>query len=258
MGQLVETDQRDLSTLPVMHGGFELQMRKLDLAAIWPAPLMHSVMRSATSPRIKTEALIPQCSRVGDLRCRAPEEYRREVRNAADVAQRLQKQSDRLPAARRTAVNADIGGGSKKLSLRSRLCRDYAFWRWRHLSRLLGAVYALSVEGGARPDTMSAAGLVCTRPPSPSVSGMVAGIRLGGPRRGCRLRVKYLSCALRRTSVSSGSRLLSGRTRTTFELASGPLPGIEPSGAVRSRQFALVFSQKMIAAILLAFAAANK
>src|SRR5215472_2193343 len=114
---------------------------------------MHSVMRSATSPRIKTEALIPQCSRVGDLRRRAPKEYRREVRNAADVAQRLQKQSNRLPAARRTAINADIGGGSKKLSLRSRLCRDYAFWRWRHLSRL-STVYALLVEGGARPDTM--------------------------------------------------------------------------------------------------------
>src|SRR5208282_5171558 len=59
MRQLVEADQGDLSALPVMNGGFELQMRKLDLAAIWPAPLVHPEVRDTPEPRIEVQALIP-------------------------------------------------------------------------------------------------------------------------------------------------------------------------------------------------------
>src|SRR6516162_526567 len=64
------------------------------------------------------------------------------------------------------------------------------------------------------------------------------------------------SCAVRSTSVSSGSRLLSGRISTTGSFAS-PSPETGVSGAV-SRQCALVFSQKMIAGMLPPLAAANK
>src|SRR5204862_8264054 len=59
MGQLVEADQRNLRALPIVDGGFELQMRKLDLAGARPAPLMHPKMRGTTQPRIEAEALIP-------------------------------------------------------------------------------------------------------------------------------------------------------------------------------------------------------
>src|SRR6516162_1398145 len=51
------------------------------------------------------------------------------------------------------------------------------------------------------------------------------------------LRAKYLSCASCSTCVSSGSRQLSGSTKTTGEFASAP-PGTESSGAVLSRQCA--------------------
>jgi hypothetical protein len=89
--QLVETDQRDLSALPVVkNGAFELQMRKLDLAGAGPAPLVHSDVRSTADPPIEVEALIPQRSGIGDLGRRAPEEDGGEVRDPADVAQRLQ------------------------------------------------------------------------------------------------------------------------------------------------------------------------
>jgi hypothetical protein len=57
--QFVETDQGDLSALPVVNSGFELQMRELDLAGAWPAPLAHSEMRDPTEPRIEVQALIP-------------------------------------------------------------------------------------------------------------------------------------------------------------------------------------------------------
>jgi putative transposase len=54
-------------------------------------------------------ALVPQPAGVGDLRRRAPEEDRGKVGDATDVSQRLQDQSDGLAAARRTAVDADVG-----------------------------------------------------------------------------------------------------------------------------------------------------
>src|SRR4029077_6768006 len=124
MGQLVEPDQRDLRALPVMDGSPELEMRKLDLAAAWPAPFLPSQVRGATEPRIEVQALVPQPAGVGDLGCGAPEEYRGKVRDPADVAQRLQDQSHRLPAARGAAVYADVRCGLQKLGLRSWLRRD--------------------------------------------------------------------------------------------------------------------------------------
>jgi hypothetical protein len=59
MGQLVETDQRDLRALPVMDGSPKLEMRKLDLAAAWPAPFLRAQVRGATKPRIEVLALVP-------------------------------------------------------------------------------------------------------------------------------------------------------------------------------------------------------
>src|SRR5205814_1057832 len=76
MGQLVETDQRDLRALPVVHRGGKLQMRKLDLATARPAPFLRSEVRDATEPRIEVLALVPQPSGIGDLGCGAAEEYR--------------------------------------------------------------------------------------------------------------------------------------------------------------------------------------
>jgi len=62
MRQLVEADQRNLRTLPVVNRGFELQVRELDLAAARPAPLAHSHMRGAAELRIEIQALIPERS----------------------------------------------------------------------------------------------------------------------------------------------------------------------------------------------------
>jgi hypothetical protein len=59
MGQFVETDQRDLSALPVVDSGFKLKMRKFDFAAAWPAPLAGAEMRGPAESRIKVLALIP-------------------------------------------------------------------------------------------------------------------------------------------------------------------------------------------------------
>jgi hypothetical protein len=51
---------------------------------------------------------------------------------------------------------------------------------------------------------------------------------------------------------------LSGRTTSTFELDSTSVSGIGSSGAALSRQRALVFSQKIIAAMLPLVAAAKR
>src|SRR6267378_2209168 len=53
MRQFVETDQRDLSALPVVNGGFKLQVRKLDLAGARPAPLAHAEVRGPADPWIE-------------------------------------------------------------------------------------------------------------------------------------------------------------------------------------------------------------
>ena len=71
---------------------------------------------------------------------------------------------------------------------------------------------------------------------------------LAGYRRGCSGKV-FLLCVLH-ACVRSGSRLLSGSTRTTGEFASAPLPGSGRSGVGFSRQFARVFSQKICAGTL--------
>jgi hypothetical protein len=130
MGQLVKIDQRNLSALPVVDRGVKLQVRKLDLAAAWPAPLAPSEMRGAAKPRIEVQALVPQRPGIGDLRRRAPEEDRGEVGDPADMAQRLQDQSDGFPTARRAAINADVGRGPQKPGLRSGLRRDCCRGRW--------------------------------------------------------------------------------------------------------------------------------
>jgi hypothetical protein len=124
MGQLVETNQRDLRALPVVNGGVELQMRKLDLASARPAPLACTEMRDPAEPRIKILALIPQSTGIGDLRRRAPEKDRGEVGDPADMTQRLEDQADGLPATRAAAVDADVGGGLQKLGLRAGLRGD--------------------------------------------------------------------------------------------------------------------------------------
>src|SRR6267142_6224678 len=127
MGQLVKTDQRDLSALPVIDRGGELKMRKLDLAAAWPAPFLRAQVRGATEPRIEVLALVPQPAGVGDLGSGTPEEYRGETRHPADIAQRLEDQSDGFSAAGGAAIYAHVSSGLQKLSLRSCLRRN----RWR-------------------------------------------------------------------------------------------------------------------------------
>ena len=111
MRQLVKTDQSDLRALPVVDRGVELEMRKLDLSAAWPAPFVVAMVRGTAEPGIEVRAFIPEPAGIGDLRCRAPEEYRGKARHPADIAQRLEDQPDSLPATCGTAVYADIGGG---------------------------------------------------------------------------------------------------------------------------------------------------
>jgi hypothetical protein len=125
MGQLVKTDQRDLRALPVVDGVIELQVRELDLAAARPAPLAGAGVRGAAKPRIEVSTLIPQPAGVGNLRRGAPEENCAEVRDPADMAQRLQDQTDRLPTAGRAAVDADVGASAQEIGLRSSLRRNH-------------------------------------------------------------------------------------------------------------------------------------
>jgi hypothetical protein len=59
MGQFVETDQGNLSTLPIVDRGFELQMRELDLAGARPAPFARAEVRGAADLGIEVEAFVP-------------------------------------------------------------------------------------------------------------------------------------------------------------------------------------------------------
>ncbi len=59
VGQLVETDQRDLGALPAVDRDPKLQMRELDLAAARPAPFLRSQVRGVTDPRIEVLAPVP-------------------------------------------------------------------------------------------------------------------------------------------------------------------------------------------------------
>ena len=97
----------------------QLEMGKFDFAASWPAPFAGAVVRDATKSRIEVQALVPQSAGIGDLGRRAAEEHRSKPWHLADIAQRLQDQPDGFPATRRTAIDADIGGGSQELCLRS-------------------------------------------------------------------------------------------------------------------------------------------
>jgi hypothetical protein len=110
MGQLVEADQRNLRALPLVDRGVELQMRELDLAAVFPAPFVGAVERVTAEPRIKVQALVPQPAGVGDLRGGAPKEYGAEARYSADMAQWLENQSYGLAAAGGAAIDADVRG----------------------------------------------------------------------------------------------------------------------------------------------------
>ena len=227
MRQLVETDQRDLRTLPVIDGAVELQVREFDLAAPRPAPLAHSDVWRSANPGIEFLALIPQSAGIGDLRCGAPEEHRGEVRDPGGVAQRLQDQPDRFSAAGRPAVDADIGRAPKEVGLPSGLPGDCG------CRRTLGATRC-----ARRP--LDAIGVPV------SYSGHVLSFETCD--RG--FLEKYRSCASRSACVNSGSRLLSGKTTITSALGSPIACEIGSFGAAPSRQCARVFSQKMIAGML--------
>src|SRR2546422_4961427 len=181
------------------------------------------------------------------------------------MAQRLQDQSDGLPTARRTTVYADVGRGLEKRGLRSGLRRNRGSWRWRHH-------WSPATRRGGRSDIAG--------PPVASVTGWNSGSAIGlhgcasqrqdlgvthksyvpdgGSCRCCRFRAKYFCCASCSSWVSSGSRLLSGRTKTISEFDPASAFALGSFAATRSRQCALVLSQKIIAVILPALAAANK
>jgi len=59
MRQLVETDQRDLRALPVINRSVKLQVRELDLAGVWPAPIARYNVRGPTNPWIEIQGFIP-------------------------------------------------------------------------------------------------------------------------------------------------------------------------------------------------------
>jgi len=59
MRQLIETNQRDLSALPIVNSGFKLQVRKFDLAAARPPPFAHADLRRAAEARIEVSAFVP-------------------------------------------------------------------------------------------------------------------------------------------------------------------------------------------------------
>ena len=73
----------------------------------------------------------------------------------------------------------------------------------------------------------------------------------------CTFSASALWLEVLKAGTSSGSRPLSGSTRTTGEFASASPPAVRSSGAARSRHCARVFSQKICATTLPPFAAAN-
>ena len=78
-----------------------------------------ALVRDAAEPRIEVQVLVPQSTGIGDFGRRAAEEHRGKPLYPADIAQRLEDQPDALPATRRTAIDAYIGGCSQELGLRS-------------------------------------------------------------------------------------------------------------------------------------------
>src|SRR3954452_1087263 len=117
------------------------------------------------------------------------------------MPERLQDQPDRLPAARCTSVNADVGRGAQELSLRSGLRRDRPRGYVRHVA--LGGMVVAVFRRQRRLVTRNRKNLMNTT--------MSSAVLDPGSYR--RFLAKYFACASRSTSVSSGSRLLSGRTR---------------------------------------------
>src|SRR5689334_222928 len=81
-------------------------------------------MRGAAEPGIEILALIPERSRIRNLRHGAAEEHGGEIGNPTDMAQRFQDQSGGVPAPRRAAVDTDVSRAAQKLALRSGLSGD--------------------------------------------------------------------------------------------------------------------------------------
>jgi hypothetical protein len=73
-------------------------------------------MRGAAEPGIEILALIPERSRIRNLRHGAAEEHGGEIGNPTDVAQRFQDQSGGFPAPRRAAVDTDVSRATQKLA----------------------------------------------------------------------------------------------------------------------------------------------
>src|SRR5215831_8183322 len=250
MRQFIKAKQRNLRALPVIDRGFELQVGELDLAAAPPAPLAHPQVPGAAKPRVKLQALIPERSGVGDLRHRAPEKDGREIGDATGVAQRLQDQTGRLAATRRAAIDTDVGAAAQKCGLRSGLrCDCRREWKC-HVSQVSmggGYLFRRAREAGGSALAAHPLGLpVWTKCPMRYARSY--------RRRFCS-RLFGTSCDV---CTKSGSRPLSGNTRTSGEFASASPFSVRSSDASRSRQRARDFSQKICAAILPPLAAANK
>ena len=217
----------DLSALPVMNRGLKLQMRKLDFAAIWPAPLMHADMWGTTELRIegvwshKAPGLVI-CGVVRRKNTAA------KFGDPADMAQRLQDQHERLAAPRRAPGDADVGCALQNRGLRSGLCRDRRGRGSRHW--LTHRASPRSVAGWRKRVMIVVGRNIDGLLGLPRSSFPPGELDLAGQsRRSVRCLLspsfpgKVFCCASFSTCVSSGSRLLSGRISTAF--ACDPVAG---------------------------------
>jgi hypothetical protein len=136
MRQLIETDERDLRSLPVEDGLVVLEVGERNRGAGWKAPIEVGVVRFRAKQRVKLEAFVPEAAFIGDLRRCAAKDDGAEGR-IVDVADRLEQLAEGFASTTpsRTTVNRYVGGARQEATLGAGLGANL---RWR-VHRLCGS-----------------------------------------------------------------------------------------------------------------------
>ena len=121
--QLIETDERNLRSVPVIPVVLVLQLRKADLGSRGEAPGEVFPARLAFGRGIEFMGFVPQATRVFDLRALPAKDYRAEVL-VVGMAQTFVEQAPSLAAASATTTDDNVSLAGSKGALWPRLRSD--------------------------------------------------------------------------------------------------------------------------------------